>query len=203
MSGPTTPSQTVGPFFSIGFAWLERTDLTGPSNNGIRVTIRGRVIDGDGQPVPDAVLEIWQADSEGRYAHTEDAADRMTASHFFGFGRVPVSHNGEFQFTTIKPGGVPAANGKLEAPHLVVSIFMRGLLRHLVTHIYFPGEAANESDPVLASIPASRRHTLIAGVDNSSGSASNRRDQMNAADRETLVWDVHLQGDNETVFFDL
>lgn len=203
MSGRTTPSQTVGPFFSIGFAWLERTDLNGPSDEGSRVKIRGQVIDGAGEPVPDALLEIWQADAEGRYAHPEDAADRMTANHFFGFGRVPVNQNGEFQFTTIKPGCVPAASGKPQAPHLVVSVFMRGLLRRLVTRVYFPGEPANESDPVLASVPASRRHTLIALVDNSCGCAEHRCDQMNAANTETLLWDVHLQGDNETVFFDL
>jgi protocatechuate 3,4-dioxygenase, alpha subunit len=203
MSGPTTPWQTVGPFFSIGFAWLERTDLTGPSNGGSRVTIRGRIIDGAGEPVPDALLEIWQADSEGRYAHPEDAVDRMTANHFFGFGRVIVNYDGEFQFTTIKPGCVPGPNGKFQAPHLVVSIFMRGLLRRLITRIYFPGEVANESDVVLESVPASRRQTMIARVDSASGLAAARGEQRNPANTETLVWDVHLQGENETVFFDL
>jgi protocatechuate 3,4-dioxygenase, alpha subunit len=201
MSGRTTPSQTVGPFFSIGFAWLERADLTGPSNQRSYVTIRGRVIDGAGEPVPDSLLEIWQADSEGRYAHPEDAADHMAANHFFGFGRVPVNHNGDFQFTTIKPGCVPGTNGHSQAPHLVVSIFMRGLLRRLVTRIYFPGEAANESDPILSSVPPSRRHTLIAQNDKTLGPSGNH-DRIHAAATETLIWDVHLQGDNETVFFD-
>jgi protocatechuate 3,4-dioxygenase, alpha subunit len=203
MSGRTTPSQTVGPFFSIGFAWLERTDLTGPSDSGTRFTIRGRIIDGAREPVPDALVEIWQADSEGRYAHHTDAADRMTAKHFFGFGRVPVNHDGEFQFTTIKPGCVVGPNGRSQAPHLVVSIFMRGLLRRLITRVYFPGEVANESDPVLESVPASRRQTLIARADNCFGSAGARRERTNAANTEALLWDVHLQGDNETVFFDL
>jgi protocatechuate 3,4-dioxygenase, alpha subunit len=202
MSGRTTPSQTVGPYFGIGFAWLERRDLTGPLNGGTRITIRGRVIDGDGEPVPDSVLEIWQADGQGRYAHPEDAPDRMTANHFFGFGRVPVNHNGEFQFTTVKPGCVPGANGMPQAPHLVVSVFMRGLLRRLITRIYFYGEATNESDPVLTSVPASRRHTLMARVDDAPGLGEKQRDQTRLADTETLVWDVHLQGDNETVFFD-
>ena len=202
MSGRTTPSQTVGPYFSIGFARLERSDLTGSSNSGTRITIRGRVIDGDGETVPDSVLEIWQADAEGRYAHPEDAADRMTANHFFGFGRVPVNHDGEFQFTTVKPGCVPGENGEPQAPHLVISVFMRGLLRRLVTRMYFPGDAMNESDAVLASVPASRRYTLMARVDDDPGLLERHREQTSPADTEMLLWDVHLQGDNETVFFD-
>ncbi len=188
MSGRTTPSQTVGPFFSIGFAWLERTDLTEGAGADKRITIRGRVLDGDGQSVPDAVLEIWQADSDGRYAHPEDAAERMAADKFFGFGRVSVSDKGEFRFTTIKPGSVGGPDGAPQAPHLVVSVFMRGLLRRLITRIYFSGEPANQTDAVLARVPAQRRHTLIA--------------RPNGADGETLVWDVHLQGDEETVFFE-
>ncbi|MGB7437182.1 MAG: protocatechuate 3,4-dioxygenase subunit alpha [Candidatus Acidiferrum sp.] len=189
MSGRGTPSQTVGPYFSIGFAWLERRDLTGPSGVERRITIRGRVIDGAGEPVPDSVLEIWQADADGRYAHPEDAAERMTANHFFGFGRVPVNHDGKFEFITIKPGQVSGGDGKPQAPHLVVSVFMRGLLRRLVTRIYFPGEPSNESDAVLARVPPERRGTLIARRESSS-------------DTEILLWDVHLQGKDETVFFD-
>jgi protocatechuate 3,4-dioxygenase, alpha subunit len=183
MTKPSTPSQTVGPFYSIGFDWLNRTDLTEGSVSGPRISIRGRIFDGDGKPVPDAVLEIWQADSDGRYAHPEDAGNRKTGGMPIGFGRVPVNDQGEFRFTTIKPGSVAA-----QAPHLVVSIFMRGLLRRLLTRIYFPADPTNDADPVLRLIPEHRRSTLIAQID--------------AADEQNLVWDVHLQGKNETVFFD-
>jgi protocatechuate 3,4-dioxygenase, alpha subunit len=187
MSGPTTPSQTVGPFFSIGFAWLECADWTGTAS-GARITIRGRVLDGDGKPVPDAVLEIWQADSEGRYAHPSDASNPPSDKNFFGFGRVPVNDQGGFRFTTIRPGQVPGPNGERQSPHLAVSLFMRGLLRRLITRVYFPGEPSNEVDAILALVPRQRRHTLIAKHDD--------------VDKQTLVWDVHLQGENETVFFD-
>jgi protocatechuate 3,4-dioxygenase, alpha subunit len=188
MSGRSTPSQTVGPFFCIGFAWLERTDLTEGAPDETRVSIRGRVLDGDGKPVPDAVLEIWQADADGRYAHEEDASDRMAVGKFVGFGRVPVNDQGEFCFTTIKPGGVEGLNGAGQAPHLVVSVFMRGLLKRLITRIYFPSEPGNETDNVLSLVPQARRGTLIARSENEQG--------------KHLVWDVHLQGDDETVFFD-
>jgi protocatechuate 3,4-dioxygenase alpha subunit len=188
MSGRTTPSQTVGPFFSIGFARLERTDLTQGAGADKRITIRGRVLDGDGQPVPDAVLEIWQADSDGRYAHPEDAAGLMAADKFFGFGRVSVNDKGEFRFTTIKPGSVGNPDGAPQAPHLVVSVFMRGLLRRLITRIYFSGEPGNQTDAVLARVPDQRRHTLIAHPTGGSG--------------EILIWDIHLQGDKETAFFE-
>jgi len=188
MNGRSTPSQTVGPFFSIGFSWLERTDLTEGAEKGERFTIHGRVLDGDGVPVPDALLEIWQADEEGRYAHPEDRAERMTGRKFFGFGRIPVNAQGEFRFTTIKPGAVPGPKGTGQAPHLVVSIFMRGLLKRLITRIYFLGDPANEADTVLARVPPERRHTLVAKPD--------------SHDKKTLVWDVHLQGHEETVFFE-
>jgi protocatechuate 3,4-dioxygenase, alpha subunit len=188
MSAPGTPSQTVGPFYSIGFAWLERVDLAEGASADSRVTVRGRVIDGDGKPVPDAVLEIWQADAHGRYAHPEDSESAGGGGKFFGFGRVPVNDQGEFRFTTIKPGSVIGPDDAKQAPHLAISIFMRGLLRRLVTRIYFPGEPLNQSDPVLAVVPAERRGTLIA--------------TSNDADEHSLVWDVHLQGENETVFFD-
>jgi len=188
MNGRTTPSQTVGPFFSIGLSWLERLDLTEGATGGSRISIRGRVLDGDGQPVPDAVLEIWQADANGRYAHPEDAEELVGAGKFFGFGRVPVNDQGEFRFTTIKPGCAAGPDGTPQAPHLEISLFMRGLLRRLITRIYFPGEAANEADAVLARVPPRRRHTLIAKAD--------------VADKETLQWDIHLQGEKETVFFE-
>lgn len=188
MSGPGTPSQTVGPFYSIGFAWLECVDLARGASADTRITVRGRVIDGDGKPVPDAVLEIWQADAQGRYAHPEDSAGAAGGGKFFGFGRVPVNDLGEFCFTTIKPGSVTGLDGAKQAPHLAISIFMRGLLRQLITRIYFPGEALNQNDPVLAVVPPGRRGTLLATA--------------NDADKQSLVWDVHLQGEKETVFLD-
>jgi protocatechuate 3,4-dioxygenase, alpha subunit len=188
LNARTTPSQTVGPFYSIGFSWLERADLTHGMDAGPRVTIRGRVLDGDNQPVPDCVLEIWQADANGRYAHPEDASELLGPNQFWGFGRVPVNDQGEFCFHTIQPGSAASPQGGKQAPHLAVSIFMRGLLRRLVTRIYFSNEPLNNSDAVLAGVPESRRVTLIATGDSS--------------DKQTFQWDVHLQGDQETVFFD-
>jgi protocatechuate 3,4-dioxygenase, alpha subunit len=188
LSERATPSQTVGPFYSIGFSWLDRADLTQGVDAGAKVTIQGHVLDGDNQPVPDGVLEIWQADVNGRYAHPEDAAERLAPNQFWGFGRVSVNDQGEFCFKTIQPGGVAGPGGAKQAPHLVVSIFMRGLLRRLVTRIYFPDEPLNNSDAVLGRLPGSRRGTLIATRDSS--------------DKQILRWDVHLQGDQETVFFD-
>jgi len=188
MSRRTTPSQTVGPFFSIGFSWLERTNLATEFTDQPPITIHGGVFDGDGQPVPDAVLEIWQADSRGRYAGPDQPAALSMPTSFFGFGRVPVNDRGEFRFSTIKPGGVPGTDGRPQAPHLELSIFMRGLLRRLVTRLYFPDEPANASDSVLALVPVPRRSTLIA--------------QKDSCGEDCLRWDVHLQGNHETVFFD-
>ncbi len=188
MDGRSTPSQTVGPYFSIGFAWMERSDLTEGTTGCPRLNIRGRILDGDGQPVPDAVIEIWQADARGRYALPEDAAANGGAREFWGFGRVSVDEKGEFRFTTVKPGAVRGPDGTQQAPHLEVSVFMRGLLRRLITRMYFPEEPRNETDPVLGLVPAGRRCTLVA--------------QSVPAEPETLDWDVHLQGDQETVFFE-
>lgn len=188
MNHGTTPSQTVGPYFSIGLQWLNHTDLTSGAETDARVTIHGHVLDGEGQPVPDAFLEIWQADAGGTYAHPEDGRPIVAGQKFFGFGRVPTNDQGEFSFTTIKPGSVPGPDGKPQAPHLQISVFMRGLLQQLVTRLYFPGEAANSTDLVLGLVPPERRGTLIA----------RQRDS-----KETLLeWNVRLQGDQETVFFE-
>jgi protocatechuate 3,4-dioxygenase alpha subunit len=187
MPGYSTPSQTVGPFFSIGLARLNRTDLT-EGNAGERVAIQGRVLDGDGQPVPDAVLEIWQADADGRYHHPEHGGQPNGATSFFGFGRIPTDGHGQFSFTTIKPGPVHGTDGKPPAPHLQISVFMRGLLKQLVTRLYFPEEPLNASDPVLQIVPESRRETLIA--------------RQAGPKENTLEWNVCLQGESETVFFD-
>ena len=188
MNGRTTPSQTVGPFFSIGFAWLERADLTTGASADKCVTICGRVMDGTAQPVPDALLEIWQADGTGRYALREETGARPEGHSFFGFGRVAVNEAGEFRLRTLRPGAGIGPDGAVCAPHLAISIFMRGLLKRLVTRMYFPGDPANETDAVLSRVPARRRHTLVA--------------RLAETGEPGLVWDVHLQGDQETVFFD-
>ena len=187
MPGHSTPSQTVGPFFSIGLEQLNRANLA-EGSAGERVVIRGRVLDGDGQGVPDAVLEIWQADPDGRYHHPEHKDPRNNAASFFGFGRIPTDAQGQFSFATIKPGPVYGPDGKPQAPHLQISIFMRGLLRQIVTRLYFPEEPLNASDPVLQVVPESRRDTLIA--------------RQTRSKENTLEWNVCLQGANETVFFD-
>jgi protocatechuate 3,4-dioxygenase alpha subunit len=182
----TTPWQTVGPFFSIGLDWLNCTNITADAQ-AQRVTIRGRIWDGDGQGVPDAFLEIWQADAQGKYCEQPGGHEAVSAKKFFGFARVPTNERGEFSFVTTQPGRVPGYDGKLQAPHLNISIFMRGLLRRLVTRMYFPDQSANEADTALASVPVQRRATLIA------------RKAEN--DRDSLHWDVRLQGEQETVFF--
>ncbi len=188
MSLLTTSSQTVGPFVTIGFAWLTTTDIAPPPVAGERVTVEGRMVDGDGKPVSDAVVEIWQANAQGKYAHPEDRQDRSAAAGFRGFGRIPTDAQGFFRFTTIKPGNVPGPGATVQAPHLLVSIFMRGLLKRLVSRIYFPDDPANATDAVLALVPADRRATLIA--------------KQAGADAATLTWNVILQGADETVFFD-
>jgi protocatechuate 3,4-dioxygenase alpha subunit len=186
MPGHSTPSQTVGPFFSIGLERLNRADLA-EGSAGERVAIQGRVLDGDGQPVPDAILEIWQADADGRYHHPEHDGSKG-ATPFVGFGRIPTDEQGRFSFTTIKPGPVHGPDGKPHAPHLQLSIFMRGLLKRLVTRLYFPEDPLNASDPILQLVSESRRKTLIA--------------RPIGPKENTMEWIVHLQGENETVFFD-
>jgi protocatechuate 3,4-dioxygenase alpha subunit len=185
-----TPSQTVGPFFHLGFDRLHRNNLVPhgtPADH--QITIHGKVCDADLAAVPDAVLEIWQADAQGEYP-SRSLGPREAASVFRGFGRIPTDDAGEFHFTTIKPSAVrDKETGTLQAPHIVVTIFMRGLLRHLHTRIYFPGDAHNDADPVLHHVPAPRRATLIA--------------QTTSQAPNKFEWNVVLQGENETVFFDL
>lgn len=180
MALPVTPSQTVGPFLHIGLDWLNTAELAGTSGN--RIAIAGRVLDADGNPVPDALIEVWQADAHGRFPARETAGGG-------GFGRIPTDDQGVFRFTTVKPGRVAAPDGSLQAPHIVVTIFMRGLLKHLTSRIYFPDEADNANDMVLNLVPVERRGTLIA-----------RRAEIGDA---TLTWNVILQGRDETVFFDI
>ena len=184
-----TASQTVGPFFKIGLDWLCRNELAGPDISGERVAIRGRVLDGDGVPVPDAILEVWQANSHGKYAHPEDEQDKPLQQGFLGYGRITMNADGAFHFSTIKPGPVPGPDGKDQAPHLAITVFMRGLLRHLWTRMYFPDHARNGIDPILNLVSPERRSTLVAvSVPNEPG---------------VLEWNIVLQGRDETVFFDL
>jgi len=189
MSLQATTSQTVGPYFKIGLQWLNRDNLVGEGVSGERVTIQGRVFDGDGVPVPDAILEIWQANAHGKYDHPEDTQDKPLEPGFKGYGRIPSDKQGVFRIATIKPGPVPGPDGKEQAPHLVVSVFMRGLERRLVTRIYFPDEPRNAVDFILNLVEPARRSTLIA--------------KKTAGGPGTLEWNVVLQGSDETVFFDV
>jgi protocatechuate 3,4-dioxygenase, alpha subunit len=185
-----TPSQTVGPFFHFsltsGKHRVQR--IAGPEDKGERVWLSCRVYDGAGQAVPDAMIETWQADADGVYPSVDNSG-RGTASGFRGFGRMPTAEDGSCDFETIKPGPVPGPDGLPQAPHLEVALFARGLLKQLFTRIYFAGEAANASDPVLALVPADRRETLMARPD--------------PARPGRWTFDVRMQGDQETVFFDV
>lgn len=186
MSLRASTSQTIGPYLRIGLEWMVIEDMAPQGVAGERVRIEGRVLDGDGKPVNDAAVEIWQANSQGKYASPEDPQDKPLDPRFRGYGRSLTDNDGNFRFRTIKPGRVPGPDGKLQAPHLVVTIFMRGLLKQLVTRVYFPDEPANATDPVLSLVPAERRATLVARKKN----------------EDLLEWNVILQGGNETVFFD-
>jgi protocatechuate 3,4-dioxygenase, alpha subunit len=182
-----TPSQTVGPFFHIGLPYEGGPQLVEHDTaDAIRVT--GKIFDGEGEPVNDAIIEIWQANSAGRYAHPEDTREELPLDEGFrGFGRCETSPDGSYEFVTVKPGPVPTPDGELQAPHLEVAVFARGLLKQLVTRIYFPDEQeANEADPVLGLVEDPERSTLIA------------REEDGA-----LRFDIHLQGGGETVFFDV
>lgn len=189
MSLLLTAAQTVGPYVSIGFEKASMPDVAPAGVAGERITITGQIFDGDGQPVTDGVIETWQANSHGKYAHPDDTQEKLLEENFRGFGRVLTDAKGGFRLTTIKPGKVAGPDelgGREQAPHINVVIFMRGLLKHLMTRVYLPDDAANAADPILNLVPAARRSTLIA---------------VKQADG-TLRWDVHLQGARETVFFD-
>jgi len=191
MKLPPTSSQTVGPFFHLGVSFLTREHLEARGIGGELVTIRGKVLDGDGQPLPDALLEIWQADASGEYAANHSGGD--SSPRFRGFGRAETDQDGAFCFTTVKPGPVPYLDGSMQAPHIVVTVFSRGLLKPLWTRVYFPNESGNAADPILKLVPPERRATLIAS--RSGESAENARENI-------LEWNVVMQGDGETVFFD-
>ena len=185
-----TPSQTVGPFFRIGLITGDENDLVTPQAAGERICVRGQVVDGDGEGVTDALVEIWQADARGIFDHPADPRRERADKHFRGFGRSETADEGHYYFKTVKPGPVPWQDGQTLAPHINVRVFARGMLVHAVTRIYFPDEEANGSDPVLNTVPSERRSTLIARREESKGLPCYR-------------FDIHLQGEQETVFFDV
>jgi len=186
---PTTPSQTVGPYYAIGLPWPQGPHVVPPGTPGA-IRLRGVVYDGRGAVIPDHLIETWQADPEGRFAdlHGAGPAGPSRLAGFRGFGRCGQEvGDGSYEIVTVKPGRVPGPGGALQAPHVDVSLFARGLLHRLVTRIYFADEeAANAEDPVLRSVPAERRATMLA---------------VPEADGYRL--DIHLQGPRETVFFAL
>jgi protocatechuate 3,4-dioxygenase alpha subunit len=180
VTAPATPSQTAGPYWHlIDFpAWADLLRVDGPNAGiaGERITLTGRVTDGDGAPCPDAMVEIWQAGPDGSYD-----------GGFHGFGRCATDAAGAFRFTTLKPGPVRGRGNAFQAPHVAISIFARGLLKQLVTRLYFAGEALNEQDPILSAVPPARRSTLVAQADGAG------------------CWrlDIRLQGEDETVFLEV
>ncbi len=180
--------QTVGPFFRIGLERLFEADIAGLDAAGERIAIEGRLLDGDGVAIPDAVIEIWQANAHGKYAHPADTQGKPVETGFRGFGRLPTDEQGCFRFTTIKPGPVPGLNGEAQAPHLVIGLMMRGLLRGLFTRAYFPDEPLNSSDHVLNCIEPYRRATLML--------------RPSSEHANLYTWQIHMQGDRETVFLD-
>jgi len=193
---PLTSSQTVGPFFSPALLREDarRNVLTQPETFGLRIRIEGRVLDGDGVPVPDAMVEIWQANANGRYNHPADLSPAPLDRSFLGFGRSGTDDDGSYWFETIKPGPVPFNGERMQAPHIGVTVFSRGLLNHLVTRLYFEDEPTNAEDPVLQYVPDDRRATLMA-------SRVTRRESGVAM--VIYRFDIVLQGANETAFFNL
>lgn len=183
-NGPT-PSQTVGPFFGFALPYSAGPDLVGGGRDGA-IRLAGRVLDGAGEPLPDAMVEIWQPDETGRL----DAAGilhEVAGDDFRGFGRCATEPDGSYAFRTVKPAAVPAANGVAQAPYIAMAVFARGLLRPVATRVYFADEAAaNASDPLLSALDPDRRATLVA-------------ESVGGGYR----FDVRLQGDDETVFLDV
>jgi protocatechuate 3,4-dioxygenase alpha subunit len=186
-----TPSQTVGPFFAFGLTESRGSVrcIAGPAAKGERMLLMCRVLDGDDAPVPDAMIEIWQADAEGKYNHPDDPQHQTTDPACTGFGRMGTDEDGLCEFETIKPGRVPGPGGILQAPHLNVALFARGLLKQLYTRAYFANDPANGEDPILALVPQNRRETLMARLDGKR--------------RNCWKFDIHLRGQRETVFFDV
>jgi len=181
-----TPSQTVGPFLAIGLPWPDGPEVVPPGTSG-EILIGGTVLDGAGDPVPDALVESWQADPRGGFTHPADPRSTAGSPAFRGFGRCPTDPDGNYRLVTVKPGPLPTPDGGVEAPHLDISVFGRGLLDRVVTRLYFADESqANAEDPVLAALPPERAETLVA-----------------ARTERGYRFDIRLQGPNETVFFDV
>jgi protocatechuate 3,4-dioxygenase, alpha subunit len=186
-----TPSQTVGPFYAIGLTRRPMNVVASEATQGQRIRIEGQVFDGDGAAIPDVMLEIWQANSSGRYNHPDDKQEKPLDPSFTGWGRSGTDEKCFYNFETIKPGPVPGNGESVQAPHVGFVIFARGMLLHAYTRMYFADEPANASDPVLNSIKnKKRRQTLIASPGMESGKTVYR-------------FDIWLQGENETVFFDM
>jgi protocatechuate 3,4-dioxygenase alpha subunit len=185
-----TPSQTVGPFLHLGLTdKCSRTRIAAESVSGERVHLKCRVLDADSVPVSDAMIEIWQADAEGKYNHPDDPNGTGADAAFHGFGRAATDENGACEFETIKPGPVTGNSDAMQAPHLNVAVYARGILLHLYTRIYFAGENSNDQDPVLALVPKERRATLMAQPD---------------VDHSGMwTFDIRVRGEHETVFFDI
>lgn len=186
MSALPTPSQTVGPYFALEMPRMERHALVAEDDpDAIRV--RGTVFDGEGTPVNDAVIEIWQANRAGRYAHPEDTREDVPLEDgFSGWGRCSTDEGGHYEFLTVKPGLVPAPGGGMQAPHIEVALLARGVLKRLATRIYFSDETeANAADAVLAAVPDEEGRARLVAVPENGG----------------LRFDIHLQGDDETPFF--
>jgi protocatechuate 3,4-dioxygenase, alpha subunit len=186
-----TPSQTVGPFYAIGLTSRTMNLLVTDATQGQRIRIEGRVFDGDGKPIPDAMVEIWQANAYGRYNHPDDKQEKPLDPSFTGWGRSGTDENCFYSFETIKPGPVPGPGDSVQAPHINVAVFARGMLVHAFSRLYFSDEPANESDPVLKLVQnKARRSTLIAA-----------RTEQNG--KPVYHFDIRLQGKDETVFFDM
>jgi protocatechuate 3,4-dioxygenase, alpha subunit len=181
-----TPSQTAGPFLHLGLTDTRSVScVAGEGSKGERMFLTLRLIDGGGLPVPDAMIELWQADSEGNYENADAAADGT----FCGFGRLATSDDGSCTFETIRPGRVPVPDNTFQAPHINVSIFARGLLKRLSTRVYLAGDPANTEDPVLALVPEARRATLLAHPD--------------PVRDHAWIQVIRMRGEGETVFFDV
>ena len=187
-----TSSQTIGPFFHDGMLRNDarRQVLVAPETAGVRIRLEGYFYDGDGQGVPDAMIEIWQANHYGRYHHPADRRAAPLDPTFNGFGRCGSDATGLYWFETIRPGRVPFDDQRMQAPHICVAVFARGLLNHLMTRIYFADEPANAEDPVLGCVPTERQETLLARRQSAGGAVVYR-------------FDIVLQGAGETVFFNL
>jgi protocatechuate 3,4-dioxygenase alpha subunit len=182
-----TSFQTLGPFFDFGLVIRDGGSVAQPGAGGRHVTIEGTVRDGAGDALPDALIEVWQANAAGKYAHPADGGTAPLDPACDGFGRVATDELGRFRFSTVVPGRVPGPGQTLQAPHLAVGVLARGLLTRLVTRLYFEDEPSNSEDAILALVPSARRSTLVAS---------------RVADGH-YRFDIVLQGAGETVFFDV